>query len=103
MRQLVVLSAAEPNDRGLSPIGTRAEIERKLLHLNTGADGSGDETLYGPGIEIQLASNQDPVVQMLMMVSDEDIAWLVVERMGRTLQWKFVDINTGSELAFTDA
>ncbi len=103
MRQLVVLSAAPADDRGLSALGSRKEIEGQLQRLNTGADGSGDDTLYGPGIEFQLAPDQDPVVQMLMMVSDEDIAWQVIERMGRTLQWKFVDINTGSELAFTDA
>ena len=33
-------------------------------------------------------------------VSDEGIGWLVIERIGRTLKWKFVDINTGNELAF---
>ncbi len=103
MRQLVVLSAAPADDRGLSAIGSRKEVEERLARLNTSADGSGDETLYGPGVEFQLAPDQDPVVQMLMMVSDEDIAWQVIERMGRTLQWKFVDINTGSELAFNDA
>ena len=103
MRQLVVLSAAPAQDRGLTALGSRKEIEKQLASLNTHPDGSGDETLYGPGIEFQLASNQDPIVQMLMMVSDEDIAWLVIERIGRTLQWKFVDINTGSELAYSDA
>jgi hypothetical protein len=49
-------------------------------------------------VELQLPPQQDPVTQMILTVSDEDIGWLVVERMGKTLHWKFVDLNTGDEL-----
>lgn len=100
MRVLVVLPTVSTSDRSPSSLGSRASVEKSLRVLNTQSDSIGGDILYGPGIQFQLAPNQDPVVQMLLEVSDEDIGWLVIERIGRTLKWKFVDINTGNELAF---
>jgi hypothetical protein len=98
MRSLVVLA------NGTSPapnLGWRKSLEERLAHLNTGPDRLGGDVLFGPGVELQLPPQQDPVMQMILTVSDEDIGWLVVERMGKTLQWKFVDLNTGDELSFS--
>ena len=100
MRVLVVLPSVAPSERSPSSLGSRASVEKSLRVLNTQSDSQSVDILYGPGIQFQLAPNQDPVVQMLLEVSDEDIGWLVIERIGRTLKWKFVDINTGNELAF---
>jgi hypothetical protein len=95
MRALVVLA------NGTSPapnLGSRKSLEERLSHMNTGPDQLGGDVLFGPGVELQLPPQQDPVTQMILTVSDEDIGWLVVERMGKTLHWKFVDLNTGDEL-----
>lgn len=97
MRTLVVL----PNAKSPAPnLGARKALEERLSRLNTGTDRSGGDLLFGPGIELQLPPEQDPVTQMILTVSDEDIGWLVVERLGRELHWKFVDLNSGDELAF---
>ena len=99
MRVLVVLPSVAPSERSPSSLGSRASVEKSLRVLNTQSDSQSVDILYGPGIQFQLAPNQDPVVQMLLEVSDEDIGWLVIERIGRTLKWKFVDINTGNEIS----
>ncbi len=101
MRILVVLPSTSPSDRGPATLGPRAAILKNLRSMNTQPECDGGDILYGPGIEFQLAPNQDPVVQMILVVSDEDIGWLVIERIGRTLKWKFVDINTGDELVLS--
>jgi hypothetical protein len=95
MRALVVLAngtSSAPN------LGSRKSLEERLSHMNTRPDQLGGDVLFGPGVELQLPPQQDPVTQMILTVSDEDIGWLVVERMGKTLHWKFVDLNTGDEL-----
>lgn len=103
MRHLVVLSAQAPTDRGMAELGSRKDVVESLSRLNTFPDSPGKDVLYGPGIEIQMGPSQDPIVQMLLDVTDEDIAWMVIERIGRTLRWKFVDMNTGNELTFPPA
>lgn len=55
--------------------------------------------LYGPGIELELPPEQDPVLQMLLTVSDEDIAWSVILRLAREMQWKILDPSNGRELS----
>lgn len=103
MRHLVVLSNEPRTDRGMAELGSRAEVTTLLARLNTHPESPAKDVLYGPGIEIQLGPDQDPIAQMLLDVTDEDIGWMVIERMGRTLRWKFVDMNTGNELAFPTA
>ncbi len=100
MRHLVVISNEPGSDKGMAPLGSRTEILTKLSALNTHPEATGGDVLYGPGIELFLSPQQDPILQMMLDVTDEDIAWLVIERIGRTLQWKFVDLATGNELAF---
>ena len=40
-----------------------------------------------------------PVLQMLLTVSDEDIAWSVILRLAREMQWKILDPSNGRELS----
>jgi hypothetical protein len=46
-----------------------------------------------------LPPEQDPVLQMLLTVSDEDIAWSVILRLAREMQWKILDPSNGRELS----
>ena len=98
-RQLVILSRASLPDGGLAPLGSRRDLEASLASRNTAAERKGGDTLFGPGIELELAPGQDPVIQMMLNISDEDIAWPVIMRLARELQWKILDPNSGRELS----
>lgn len=98
-RQLVILSRHSDKDGGLSPLGNRRDIEDALSLRNTASDRPGGHVLYGPGIELELPPEQDPVLQMLLTVSDEDIAWSVILRLAREMQWKILDPSNGRELS----
>lgn len=97
-RQFVILSRNGSSTESLSPLGTRAEIVKGLEHCNTAPESDGGDILYGPGIEIELPPGQDPVTQMLLSISDDDIAWVVVIRLAREFGWKILDPNSGREL-----
>ena len=75
----------------------RADIVRALEERNTAGDGGNGDVLYGPGIRIEFAPG-DPVTQMLLTVVEEEIAWLVIMRLARDLNWKLLDPATGREL-----
>ena len=98
-RQLVILSRQSDKDGGLAPLGARKDLEEALSLRNTAAERAGGHVLYGPGIELELPPEQDPVLQMLLTVSDEDIAWSVILRLAREMQWKILDPSTGRELS----
>ena len=98
-KQLVILAANEPspNDQ-LPPLGRRGEILESLAACNTGPEQPGDDLLYGPGILIELPPAQDPVSQMLLTLTEEEIGWLVVMRLSKKFQWKIFDPESGREL-----
>ncbi len=100
-RQFVILSRVDPGvGGGLAPIGPRAEILDRLLGCNTGPERADDsDVLYGPGIQIELTPDQDPITQMLVTVTEEEIGWQVLERLINHFQWKLLDPNTGRELS----
>jgi hypothetical protein len=100
MRHFIVTSPTSGGDRGLQPIGTRADIIAALARRNTAPEREGEDTLYGPGIVIELSPGQDPVLQMILFIDDEDIAWQVIPRLARELQWRLVDDTTGREMVF---
>jgi len=81
-------------------LGRLSEIERKLISYNCGSDGShsGMKILYGPGLSMQMpmVDRDDPVMQIMVSLNDETIAWSVLERICRTLDWKMMDPKTGS-------
>ena len=94
----VILSPEESSSGGLAPIGTRDEIVKALEPLNTAPERAGEDVLWGPGIRIDLPPDKDPVDQMLLTVVEEEIAFLVIMRIGRICQWRMLDPETGREL-----
>jgi hypothetical protein len=95
-RARYVIQHPEPaTDGSLSPIGSRADLLEDLATCNTGPDRSGSDTLYGPGIELALTPGEDPVRQILMTVTDDDIAWTIIHRIKHQFGWRFVDPETG--------
>jgi len=101
MRHFIVTSPASGGDRGLQPLGSRAEIAKALSARNTAPERPGEDTLYGPGIIIEFSPGQDPVLQMILFIDDEDIAWQVIPRLARELHWRLVDDATGREMVFS--
>ena len=99
-RQFVILSGEEAEEAGSMPaIGPRAEIFEKLARANTSPESSNTaDVLYGPGIRVELTPNQDPVSQMLVTVTEEEIGWQVLTRLINHFQWKLLDPDTGREL-----
>jgi hypothetical protein len=83
---------------GLPPIGRRADLVRTLANYNTAPEREGDDVLYGPGIRLELPPDQQDVSQMLMTVTEEEIAWLVIMRLLKDFEWKILDMSTGREL-----
>ena len=96
-QQFVILSAEPGGGDGLPPIGRRAEIIEQLRNLNTGPGREGESILHGPGIRIEFA-DEDPIRQMLLTIVEEEIAWPVILRIGRTIGWKLLDPTSGREL-----
>jgi hypothetical protein len=98
-QQFVILSREEPTADGMAPLGSRCEILEQLSRFNTAPENSeSDDVLYGPGIRIELPPG-DPVTQLLMTLVEEQIAWTVIMRMAKGMQWKLLDPATGRELA----
>jgi len=94
-QQFVIL--ARSGD-GSGPLGSRADVLQQLTGLNTRPEQDGEDTVWGPGIRIDLSPDQDPVTQMLLSIVEEEIAWLVIMRLARECQWKLLDMETGQEL-----
>ena len=99
-RQLVILSSDEPPEPGaMAPIGRRADIIGDLAGCNTGPESpDAQDVLYGPGIRIELTPHQDPISQMLVTVTEEEIGFIVLQRLVKEFGWKLLDPNTGMEL-----
>lgn len=100
MRHFIVTSPTSGGDRGLQPMGSRAEIVAALARRNTAPERAGEDTLYGPGIVVELSPGQDPVLQMILFIDDEDIAWQVIPRLARELHWRLLDDTSGREMVF---
>ena len=96
-RHLVILSRTNNKDGSLGAIGSRTEIIQSLALRNTVAEIDGGDILYGPGVDIELSPGQDPVLQMLLTITDDDIAWPVIQRLAKDLQWKLLDPVKGTE------
>ena len=94
---LVILSRQEPKD-GLAPLGRRDEVLGALFDHNTGPECEGGDVLYGPGIQVELTPGEDPIRQMLLTVTEEEIGWLVITRLAKLFEWKIVDTGNGQEL-----
>lgn len=100
MRQLVIQSKDAGTTDGLAAIGSRKDIVSSLRDMNTSPEQEGGTRLYGPGIAIDVP-DADPVTQMMLTVMEEEIAWLVIMRIARKMNWKLLDLETGRELSPT--
>ena len=101
MKQLVVMSQeSSGHDGSLPAMGSRREIIEQLGSRNTAAETEGGNTLYGPGIRLDLTPDEDPITQMLLLVVDEDIAWDVIARIARDFKWQLLDPISGRSLTF---
>ena len=100
-KRQVVLMKASPKGQPQSPHGSHREVKAALEHFNTGPDGSaraasaGTEVLHGPGMIVELATTTESVMQAMVTMTDDEIAWPVLERVCRTLKWKMVDLESG--------
>jgi len=98
-RQFVVLSSQEPDSEGaMAPIGPRRKIMSDLFDCNTGPEREDDDVLYGPGFRIELTPGQDPITQMLLTLTEEEIGWQVLMKLIKKFNWRVLDPNTGREL-----
>lgn len=98
MNQTFVIQSPETSSKGLAPIGSRKEIIEQLSRLNTAPEREGEDALFGPGIRIDLTPGRDPIDQMLLSVTEEEIALLVILRISRICGWRIIDPETGQEL-----
>ena len=64
MNQTFVIQSPDSSSKGLAPIGSRKEIIDRLSNLNTAPEREGEDTLFGPGIRIDLTPGRDPIEQM---------------------------------------
>jgi hypothetical protein len=82
----------------MTPIGTRREILGILRVLNTAPQANGEDVLYGPGIEVELPPGLDPVTQMLLKLTDEDVGWDVIRAIAHRTHSRLLDPLSGREL-----
>ena len=79
-------------------LGDRRKCVERLSVLNTRAERPGDNVLWGPGSRLEMTPDQDPVMQMLLTIVENEIAWLTMMRLARLCKWKIVDLESGEEI-----
>lgn len=90
-----------PKGEAMSPLGSHTQVKDALSKYNTAPDGTprsktaGTEVLHGPGMIVEIPTTTDLVQQAMVTMTDDDIAWPVLERACRQLKWKLVDLETG--------
>lgn len=99
-RQLVLTRPpAAKGDPTVVPLGARKEVLSSLANFNLAPDGArsktGMEVLWGPGMVMEWPAAADQVNQAMVSVTDEDIAWPVLQRLCKTLGLMLVDLETG--------
>lgn len=99
MPQFVIMSQKEPTGgMSLAPIAPRKELVQELSRYNTAPESTDNaDVLFGPGIRIEMPPGQDPVMQMLLTLTEEEIGWLVLRRLAQKLNWKVLDPESGRE------
>jgi hypothetical protein len=99
-RRQLLLIGPDGGTGGNQPLGKLADVRAALAGYNTSEDGSPPTTygllrLFGPGYSIDLATSSDPVTQAITTLTDEDIAWRVLERLCRATRWRLMDMESG--------
>ncbi len=86
-------------DGVVPPLGSQREVLTALAPYNTAPDGGppglGALILWGPGMTMTLATTQKEVAQLLVHMSDEEIAMPVLMRACKALGWAMTDLETG--------
>jgi len=81
------------------PLGTYDEVVESFSHFNTAPDGSNESmgVLFGPGFTVQLpfVGRDDPVMQVLISIDEDESAWPVLTRICKNYDWKMLDPSTG--------
>ncbi len=87
---------------GLVPLGSRTEVVAFFRTMNTAVERDGTDILYGPGIRVELPPMQDPVMQLTITVTEDELFHILFfgtanEPRGRLLRatlakgWRFFD------------
>jgi hypothetical protein len=100
-KQFVIQNQIESSANGLAPLGDRNELLQRLSHFNTAPDHEGGDTLYGPGIVLDLPPADEPLNQILLTVTEEEIGWLVIIKLLKEFRWSLIDTTTGNTLSPT--
>jgi hypothetical protein len=95
-QQFAILPPSKSN--AAAGLGGRKDLIAALASLNTGPERPGEDLLWGPGFQLELTPNQDPVQQMLLTITEDEIAWLAIMRLARQCQWRIIDLETGQEI-----
>lgn len=102
-RTIVLMRPAEPDEDGpaLASLGTRESVTEVLAAFNTAPDGaersssSGTEVLYGPGMVVEIPTTTDDISQAMVTMLDEGLAFPVLMRLCKKLEWRMMDPDTG--------
>ena len=78
-----------------APIASREDLLQSLSAFNIGpeTDAPTETTLYGPGIQLEIFTD-DPVRQILLTEVDMDISGRVLVKLGQNFDWVFTDSET---------
>lgn len=98
-KQFVIQNQSDSNANGLASLGERDELLAQLSQFNTAPDREGGDTLYGPGIILDLPPAGEPINQLLLTVTEEEIGWLVIMKLLKKFGWSIVDTTTGNTLS----
>jgi hypothetical protein len=82
----------------MAVIGTRKKLLKELSRFNCAPERDGADVVWGPGISIDLPPGQDDITQMLLTITEDEIAWLTIVRLVKQFGWKLLDPSTGREL-----
>jgi hypothetical protein len=99
-RQLVLTRPPiAKGDPTVVPLGPRKEVMASLANFNLAPDGTksktGMEVLWGPGMVMEWPASAVEVSQAMVSVSDDDIAWPVLQRLCKLLGLILVDLESG--------
>ncbi len=101
-RQIVLINPdRNGGDDSMPPLGSLREVSDALGAVNTARDGSdgpvdtGIVVMHGPGFVVEIGASIDPVVQAMVTIEDEDMAWPVLMRLCALAKWSMMDLETG--------
>lgn len=98
----MILSSEPSRDGQRSPILPRRELLDRLAPHNIAPESpDATDTLFGPGIRLELSPGEDPVSQITLTIVDEDIAFArrngPLMRLKQVLPIRMSDVESGLE------